>query len=77
MITLLTKPYCTACKATYKALDSRLVQYKTVDLTQDPDALEDAKALGYLQAPVILVHRDGELVDHWSGFRPDKIIEWF
>ena len=33
-------------------------------------ALEQVKALGYLQAPVVITDED-----HWSGFRPDKIDE--
>ena len=35
-----------------------------------PAALEQVKALGYLQAPVVIADED-----HWSGFRPDKIDE--
>ena len=31
-------------------------------------ALDQVRALGYAQAPVVVA---GE--DHWSGFRPDKI----
>ena len=43
-------------------------------MSLDPEALEAAKGLGYLQAPVVVV-RDAEnnIVDHWSGFRPEKI----
>ena len=33
-------------------------------------ALEKVKALGYLQAPVVITDED-----HWAGFRPDKIDE--
>jgi hypothetical protein len=32
--------------------------------------IEQVKALGYLQAPVVITDED-----HWSGFRPDKIDE--
>lgn len=38
-------------------------------MSQDAEALDKVKSLGYLQAPVI-VTEDGE---HWSGFRPDLI----
>ena len=31
------------------------------------------KALGYQAAPVVVVEKDGEVVDHWSGFREGKI----
>lgn len=69
-ITVYTKPSCVQCTATYRALDSKGIEYEIHDLSQDPAALEQVKALGYLQAPVVVT--DG---DHWSGFRPDKIDE--
>lgn len=70
-LTILSKPSCVQCNATYRALDARKIPYEIVDMSVDPAALEKAKALGYLQAPVVIT-ADG---DHWSGFRPDKIDE--
>ena len=52
VVTVYTKPQC----------DTK------VDITEDTQALEMVKSLGYLQAPVVIA---GE--EHWSGFRPDKI----
>lgn len=72
-VTVLTKPACVQCKATYRALDSASVTYDSIDLTQDQEALAQAKELGYLQAPIVLVTEGDTIVDHWSGFRPDKI----
>lgn len=69
-ITVYSKPSCVQCTSTYRALDSKGVDYDIVDLTNDPDALEYVKSLGYQSAPVVTV---GD--DHWSGFRPDKINE--
>lgn len=46
------------------------IDYEIIDMSQDFDALERVKALGYLQAPVVITDED-----HWSGFRPDKIDE--
>src|SRR3546814_792763 len=69
-ITVYTKPSCVQCTATYRALDSKGIEYEVHDLSQDADALEQVKALGYLQAPVVITDED-----HWSGFRPDKIDE--
>ena len=37
-------------------------------MSQDPDALEHVKSLGFVQAPVVVTDTDS-----WSGFRPDKI----
>lgn len=69
-ITVYTKPSCVQCNATYRALDSKGIEYNVLDLSQDESALEAVKELGYLQAPVVVTEED-----HWSGFRPDKIDE--
>ena len=67
-ITVYTKPSCVQCTATYRALDSKGIEYNVLDLSQDETALETVKGLGYLQAPVVVTEDE-----HWSGFRPDKI----
>lgn len=69
-VTVYTKPACVQCNATYRALDKNGVAYKTVDISQDAEALERVRALGYMQAPVVMTESE-----HWSGFRPDKISE--
>jgi len=69
-ITVYTKPSCVQCNATYRALDAKGIEYEILDLSEDPTALEQVKALGYLQAPVVVTDEG-----HWSGFRPDKIDE--
>jgi glutaredoxin-like protein NrdH len=69
-ITVYTKPSCVQCTATYRALDSKGIEYEVLDLSADEKALEAVKSLGYLQAPVVIADED-----HWSGFRPDKIEE--
>ncbi|MCG7297871.1 glutaredoxin-like protein NrdH [Brevibacterium sp. ACRRH] len=68
MITVYTKPACVQCTATYRALDARGLEYRSIDLSVDTDALDVVKAMGYMQAPVVVTDDD-----HWSGFRPDKI----
>ena len=67
-ITVYTKPACVQCNATYKALDNAGLDYEIIDITEVPEARDYVMALGYLQAPVVVV--DG---DHWSGYRPDRI----
>lgn len=67
-ITVYTKPSCVQCNATYRALDSKGIDYEILDLTEDEKALEMVKSLGYMQAPVVITDDD-----HWAGFRPDKI----
>ena len=67
-ITVYSKPNCVQCNATYRALDKAGLDYSTVDLSVDAEALAQVKSLGYAQAPVVVAGSD-----HWSGFRPDKI----
>ncbi len=67
-ITVYSKPACVQCDATYRALDRKGVEYSVVDITQDAEALEMVRGLGYLLAPVVVA---GDT--HWSGFRPDQI----
>ena len=67
-VTVYTKPACVQCTMTYRALDKQGIEYRTVDITEDAQALAQIKELGYLQAPVVIA---GEA--HWSGFQPDKI----
>lgn len=67
-ITVYTKPACVQCNMTYKALDKAGLEYEVVDISQDDEARDYVMALGYLQAPVVVV---GD--DHWSGFRPERI----
>ena len=69
-ITVYTKPSCVQCNATYRALDAKGIEYEVHDLSQDESALEQVKALGYMQAPVVVTDEG-----HWLGFRPDNIDE--
>ena len=69
-VTVYTKPSCVQCNATYRALDSKGIEYEVLDVSTDEGALAHVKELGYLQAPVVITDED-----HWSGFRPDKINE--
>ncbi len=69
-VTVYTKPACVQCNATYRALDKKGITYQSVDITEDPAALERVLSMGYQQAPVVITD-----ADHWSGFRPDKIAE--
>jgi glutaredoxin-like protein NrdH len=69
-ITVYTKPSCVQCNATYRSLDNKGIEYEVIDVSEDAEALETVKALGYMQAPVVVTEDD-----HWSGFRPDKIDE--
>lgn len=68
-VTLYTKPFCPQCTATHRALRKHGIPYDVVDLTEDPEAMEFVKGLGYSAAPIVHAGED----NHWSGFRPDRI----
>lgn len=63
-----SKPSCVQCTATYRALDRKGVDYHVVDLSEDVEAFDMVRNLGYMQVPVVVA---GE--QHWAGFRPDMI----
>lgn len=73
--TVYSKPACVQCNQTYKAFDRKGLEFGKIDITQDPEAYDKVIALGYMQAPVVIVEKDGEIVDHWSGFNDEKIAE--
>lgn len=68
VITIYSKPNCVQCNATYQALERKNISYQVVDLTEDDDALQFVRQLGYQQVPVVVADQE-----HWSGFRPDMI----
>jgi glutaredoxin-like protein NrdH len=83
IVTVYTTPSCSQCTLTKKWLDDPKRgdlkdQYKVVDLSQDPEAYEAVKALGYMQAPVVIVGNPGANNDetHWYGFRPDMLEQF-
>lgn len=67
-ITVYSKPSCVQCTSTYRALDRHGIQYDVIDVTEDENALNYVKSLGYSTAPVVTTPDQ-----HWGGFRPDKI----
>jgi len=90
-LTVKSRLTCVQCDATYRELDKHGIEYEVEFLDVDAAALEGAKALGYLQAPVAVLSNEaidlifGTLTEdeakqvalnpHWSGFRPDMIEE--
>lgn len=77
-ITIYTTPECRQCRMTKDWWDKRGIEYTPIDLTTSPDDYESVKALGYMQAPVVIVNDDGDTGNekHWYGFRPDLLEEF-
>jgi glutaredoxin-like protein NrdH len=66
-VTVYSKPNCQACTATKRWLTQRSIPFIEEDITE-PGNLAAAKALGHLEAPVV-VYGDR----HWSGFNPNEL----
>lgn len=73
--TVYTKPTCVQCDATKRRITQFGGTYDEIDLTapENIEALEEFKASGALQAPVV-VGPDGL---QWAGFRQDLIKGYF
>ena len=73
-ITVYSKPDCVQCDRTKFLMDREGIERTTIDVTQDAESLAYIKGLGYLSAPVVVIKDDnGEVTNHWYGFRPDLI----
>ena len=70
MTTVYTKPSCVQCDMTKRYLDKAGVEYNTVDITKDPEALDLILGMGFQAAPVVI---SGNF--SFAGFQPDKIDE--
>lgn len=70
MTTVYTKPACVQCDMTKRYLDKAGVEYSTVDITQDPTALDMILGMGFSSAPVVISESGS-----WAGFQPDRLSE--
>jgi len=76
-LTVYTQPSCQPCKATKRWLDRRGITYQEVDVTTSPDDAEAIRALGFKEAPVVIVSSgDPELDLMWSGFDPNNLTKY-
>lgn len=73
-VEFLSKPACVQCVATQVTLVENNIDFTKIDMSIDLEARDLAKSLGFMQAPVILVRdEEGNIVEKWSGFHPEKI----
>lgn len=69
-----TSSYCVQCVATKRALTRRGIEFEAVAIEDMPDAwLEEHKAEGRKQAPIVVVEYDSGGRIEWSGNRPDYL----
>ena len=70
MTTVYTKPSCVQCDMTKRYMDKNNIEYTTIDITQDRDALDLILGMGFSSAPVVISDKGS-----WAGFQPDKLSE--
>ena len=76
-ITVYTQIHCQPCKATKRWLDKRDIPYTEVDISTSPDDAKAIIALGFKEAPVIIVSTgDPETDIMWSSFHPDNLTQY-
>jgi glutaredoxin-like protein NrdH len=71
-IRIFTKKFCPGCTMTKQLMDRLKLEYQTIDISDDPAAIEALRALGYYSVPIVMVDNGSNVVG-WTGFRPDKI----
>ena len=76
-VTVYGQPGCQPCRTTHKRLQALGVDHSYIDVTQEPDALDAIKTLGYSTTPVVQVTcpvPNAEPVTvSWSGMRYDDM----
>lgn len=70
-VTVYSQPSCVQCNATYRWLGKRGIDYDVVNLQEAPEKLEELRALGFAQAPIVQV----EGFEPFSGFNPNLLEE--
>nr|DAT12468.1 MAG TPA: glutaredoxin-like protein [Bacteriophage sp.] len=68
-VTVYTKTNCPQCIMTKQYMDTLNIEYETIDATDNEEAREYVKSLGFQTLPVV-VAESGEA---WFGFRPENI----
>lgn len=68
MTTVYTKPNCVQCDMTKRMMNNLGIEYSTIDITEDSEALDLILGMGFKSAPVVITDSDS-----WAGFQPDKI----
>ncbi|EPR9026362.1 glutaredoxin-like protein NrdH [Cronobacter dublinensis] len=67
-ITIYTRNDCVQCHATKCALERRGIAFDTINLDEQPEAIDTLREQGFRQLPVVMADDMS-----WSGFRPDMI----
>lgn len=68
-VELMSLPNCVQCAMSKRWLKHWNVPFTEIDMSENPEAADRAKAAGFLAAPVVFTEKES-----WSGFRPDKLM---
>ena len=74
-VTVYTQRACQPCRLTKRKLEAAGVPFTEKDAVAADNHRYIAGRLGHQQAPVVTVHRDGQLWTHWSGLRAELLAD--
>ena len=66
--TVYSKNQCVQCKMTKRFLDTNHVEYREINLDEQPEYIDHVKSLGFNAAPVVQTPTEA-----FSGFQPGKL----
>ena len=67
-VTVYEKNNCVQCEATKRWLRKAKIEFDTVNLEENPEAMAKVQEMGYNAAPVVITD-----IESWSGFRISKL----
>ena len=69
-VTVYEKNNCVQCEATKRWLRKGNIEFDTVNVEENPEAMAKVLDMGFQAAPVVITDTDS-----WSGFRISKLEE--
>lgn len=73
MLTVYSKPNCIQCEMTKIWLDQNKIPYDTVDVIENPEALEEIRLLGFKSMPVVTLDKNFD--NACVGYNLDRLLE--
>lgn len=72
MIIVYSKPNCELCEMTKEFLKEHYVEFEEINVEENEEALENVKAKGFKNLPVVIVSNKG-FVFEFDGFQMDLL----
>lgn len=67
-------PFCPNCVTMQQALDDADIQYDTIDIASEPEAVDK---YGVMSVPVLLIGEDGDDQMKLNGLQPVELVKTF